>query len=580
MTKSFQITPKWAVTVAVVAISYFIVAQLSLQLAFENTNTSPVWPPTGFALAALVLLGIRTWPGLTVGAFAANLVAFLRNDILLEPALAMSTTIAIGNTLEAVAGTWMLQRFCGGDALLERGRNVLWYIALPVVTSTMISATVGTGSLWAGGIIPKEIASYIWWTWWLGDAVGSVVVVPFLLTIWRLSDAGFRGWRGLEVVLLLALLIGTCELTFGGWVGTAGEPYPIVYALISITMLLAFRCGSLGATMAIVLVASIATWDTITGSGPFVRESLNESLLLLQFFLGVTALTAYLLTGVLNERQGAVTALRASRETLEQRVQERTAELSQANEALARSNEELDDFAYIVSHDLKEPLRGISNYANFILEDYGDRLDDKGREMLETLPRLAGNLGALIDELLHLSRVGRSDLGIKETDLNGVVEDVVDSLKASFGERQVEIRAPRPLPTVSCDAVRVTEVFRNLITNAAKYNDKDERLIEIGYESKGGAATAVNKLNDQGSLTFYVKDNGIGIPEKHRNTVFDIFKRLHGRDKFGGGTGSGMTIVKRIVERYGGRIWLDSEPGVGSTFYFTLSGGQPQRVTP
>ena len=269
------------------------------------------------------------------------------------------------------------------------------------------------------------------------------------------------------------------------------------------------------------------------------------------------------------------------RKRADDQIRQQSAQLEDTNRDLARRNEELDDFAYTVSHDLKQSLRGISNYATFVIDDYGDRLDDKGREMLATLPRLAVRLGSLTDDLLHLSRVGRADFGIKETDLNVVVDDVVSSLQTLLQEQAAEIRIPRALPTVSCDSVRVTEVFRNFITNAAKYNDKDERLIEIGYETNDAGATKANNASvDTDGLVFYVKDNGIGIPKKHQETIFRIFKRLHGRDKFGGGTGAGMTIVKRIVERHGGRIWLDSEPGVGSTFYFTLSGGQPQRVTP
>ena len=264
------------------------------------------------------------------------------------------------------------------------------------------------------------------------------------------------------------------------------------------------------------------------------------------------------------------------RKQAEEQVRQQALLLEERNRDLARSNEELDDYAYTISHDLKEPLRGISNYATFVLDDYGDRLDDKGRDMLDTLPRLAEHLGTLIDDLLHLSRVGRADLDIKDTDLDAAVSDVVDSLKVFLDERAAEIRIPQPLPTISCDSVRVSEVFRNLITNAAKYNDKTERFIEIGCKTNGlpeGQAIGDHRGAVDGTV-FYVKDNGIGIPEKHRDTIFRIFKRLHARDKFGGGTGAGMTIVKRIVERHGGEIWLESEPGEGSTFYFTLSGEQ------
>jgi signal transduction histidine kinase len=262
-----------------------------------------------------------------------------------------------------------------------------------------------------------------------------------------------------------------------------------------------------------------------------------------------------------------------AKDELEKRVQERTLELRQElaerqraerelaerNAELHRSNQDLDDFAYIASHDLKEPLRGIHNFSVFLLEDYGERFDEEGRAKLETLTRLSRRMEVLIDSLLHFSRLGRVDLAIDDVDLNEVVAEVVDSLAIHLRESRVEIRLPRPLPVVRCDRVRVRELLYNLVVNAAKYNDKPEKHIEIGC------------AEDEGQQAFYVRDNGIGIQEKHFDSIFRIFKRLHGRDKFGGGTGAGLTIVKKIVERHNGRIWVESTYGEGTTVYFTLA---------
>ena len=299
----------------------------------------------------------------------------------------------------------------------------------------------------------------------------------------------------------------------------------------------------------------------------------------------------------ITENKRAEGVLRRSRDELELLVQERTAELARTNEALQaevqvrrraeeqlqyyagelqernaqllRSNQELDDFAYIASHDLKEPLRGIHNYATFLIEDYAGQLDAEGRAKLDTLKHLSQRLEALLDSLLAFSRVGRVHLATQPTDLNDLVAQVVDSLHISLQERGVTVRIPRPLPTLSCDQVRVGEVFRNLITNALKYNDKEEKWIEIGtLPPASGDAEGTSR-----PTAFYVRDNGIGIREKHFDSIFRIFKRLHGRDQYGGGTGVGLTIVKKIVERHGGRIWVESQWGQGTTFYFTLEKG-------
>lgn len=243
-------------------------------------------------------------------------------------------------------------------------------------------------------------------------------------------------------------------------------------------------------------------------------------------------------------------------------------ELEERNAELHRSNQELDDFAYIASHDLKEPLRGIHNFAVFLLEDYGDKLDEEGRSKLETLTRLSRRMETLIDSLLQYSRLGRVDLAIDDVDLNEVVAEVLDSIGIGLRESRVEVRIPRPLPVVRCDGVRVRELYYNLIVNSMKYNDKPERWIELGWED--GAAGAADTAGTRHPPAFYVRDNGIGIQPKHHDAIFRIFKRLHGRDKFGGGTGAGLTIVKKIVERHNGRIWVDSVVGEGTTIHFTL----------
>jgi signal transduction histidine kinase len=272
---------------------------------------------------------------------------------------------------------------------------------------------------------------------------------------------------------------------------------------------------------------------------------------------------------MLEQIQVRDSALLGAKEELEKRVEERTLalrqelaerrraeqELETRNEELHRSNQDLDDFAYIASHDLKEPLRGIHNFSVFLLEDYGEQFDAEGRAKLETLTRLSRRMETLIDSLLHFSRLGRVDLAIDDVDLNDLVAEVVDSLGIHLRESGVEIRIPRPLPVVRCDRVRVRELFYNLVINAVKYNDKAEKWVEIGQAENGA---------------FYVRDNGIGIQEKHFDSIFRIFKRLHGRDKFGGGTGAGLTIVKKIVERHNGRIWVESTFGEGTTIYFTL----------
>ncbi|WP_454062327.1 PAS domain S-box protein [Candidatus Nitrospira salsa] len=270
--------------------------------------------------------------------------------------------------------------------------------------------------------------------------------------------------------------------------------------------------------------------------------------------------------------------------------------LCQYMDDLYRSNQELDDFAYITSHDLKEPLRGIYNYSTILLEDYGHQLNAEGQSRCETLLRLSKRMEDLINSLLYYSRVGRTELAVTSTDVQKILDEILDSLDIRLQECGVAVRIPRSLPIVYCDHVRIGEIFRNLITNAMKYNDKHEKWIEIGYFSTTDGAPDVafsdkksqtesffetpktrSEIDSErdASLVFYVRDNGIGIKEKHLSSIFRIFKRLHGREKFGGGTGAGLTITKKLIERHGGQVWVDSTYGVGSTFFFTLQRSVP-----
>jgi len=242
------------------------------------------------------------------------------------------------------------------------------------------------------------------------------------------------------------------------------------------------------------------------------------------------------------------------------------------SEELEKSNQELDDFAYITSHDLKEPLRGIFNYATILLEDYAPDLNDDGRVRCETLCRLSRRMEELLDALFYFSRTGRSQLAMQFTNLDQVLGGVLETLDISLKEQGVLLNVPQILPSVYCDSVRVGEIFRNLITNAMKYNDKPEKWIEVGVRHERDSLPDA-KEHLKGVPIFYVKDNGVGVREKHFQSIFRIFKRLHGRDKFGGGTGAGLTITKKLVERHGGRIWLESTFGEGTTFFFTLQRG-------
>jgi len=252
------------------------------------------------------------------------------------------------------------------------------------------------------------------------------------------------------------------------------------------------------------------------------------------------------------ERNRLANALRAQAE-----------ELRRTNEQLRRSNRELDDFTYVVSHDLKEPLRTLQAFSNFLSQDYGSQLGSEGNEFIGHLIAASQRLGHLIDDLLDLSRAGRVLNSLQSFDLNETLQQVCGDLANLIQRKNAQVRLAGPLPCVTGDPQRVAQLLSNLVSNGLKYNQAAQPEVLVG------ASPATTNGDDGDRVVVFVRDNGIGIEPKYQEQIFGIFRRLHLPEEYEG-TGAGLAICKKIVEAHGGRIWVESQPGQGSTFFFTL----------
>ena len=268
------------------------------------------------------------------------------------------------------------------------------------------------------------------------------------------------------------------------------------------------------------------------------------------------------------ERKRAEAELARYRDHLEELVRQRTSELEAANAhlqrttaELVRSNQELEQFAYVASHDLQEPLRAVTGYLGLLEQHLGGQLDDDSRHQIAGAVQGAARMHALITDLLALSRVGTHGQTFKLADLDAILDQALDGLRASIDETGAKITRD-PLPALRVDANQMVQLFQNLVGNALKFRGK--RVPEIHVGSREDA--------DQWVLS--VRDNGIGIEPQYFERIFMIFQRLHTR-KLYPGTGIGLAVCKKIVERHGGTIWVDSQAGQGSTFHFTI----PKRET-
>ncbi|MDZ7832394.1 MAG: ATP-binding protein [Desulfobacterales bacterium] len=234
-----------------------------------------------------------------------------------------------------------------------------------------------------------------------------------------------------------------------------------------------------------------------------------------------------------------------------------TAELKEERRNLELANQELEAFAYSVSHDLRAPLRAIDGYARFLLEDYAQQLDNEGRRFIDTIRQNAVRMDKLISDLLSLSRISRAEMNFSPVDMRAIVESVYQELASESEKTAFDIHIDR-LPQVACDITLIKQVWRNLIGNALKYSAKSNiKKIEIEAQQKDR------------EVIFCITDYGAGFDERYAHKLFSVFQRLHKDDEFEG-TGVGLAIVQRIIHRHGGRVWARGKIDHGAAFFFTL----------
>lgn len=657
---------RYPVQVALLAVVYYAAARLGQLMAIPPGNVTPIWPASGIALAAVLLLGARIWPGIWLGSFLGNTWAFFDGSSLGSMAVSLlaGTGLGAGATLEALAGAVLLRVVSGERSPLGRVQDVLTFVTLAGVLSCMLSATIGTVSLCLGGFLPWTVFARTWFTWWTGDIAGVLLVTPLLLTWSQADRTSVSPKRTAEAALWLAALVAVSQGIFGLQGG--GEAAYAQFAIYPIMIWAMLRFGQLGATTGIVLVSAIAAWGMVKGFGPFAGSTTYETTLLLQAFLATLALTMLLLTAVLTERaQAQATLMESERRfravaqsvnnaivladnteeillwnkgaekmfgyreeealgrplTLLMPERYRTAHLAgvarllstgqskiigqtvelnglrkdgrefpvelslaswtadkriffsaiisditdrkraeQAVEShaqeLIRSNAELEQFAYVASHDLQEPLRMISSYTQLLARRYKGRLDADADEFIAFAVDGATRMQELIRNLLEYSRVGTKGEKMRPTDCGNLLGRVLAGLRVAIEQNKATVTRGS-LPTVMADDTQLSQVLQNLIGNAIKFHGQDPPNIHVAAELRGP------------EWVFSIRDNGIGFDPKHASRVFALFQRLHSRKEYPG-TGIGLAICKKIVERHGGRIWAESMPGTGTTFFFTL----------
>jgi len=541
---------KYPLNLVVLFGCYVLAGKVGLSLAFVNASASPVWPPTGIALAAFLTLGYRVWPAIFVGAFVVNVST--------AGSAATSLAIAAGNTLEGLLGAYLVDRYANGTRAFDHAQDVFKFAALAALLSSIVSATIGVGSLSLGGYAEWADFDSIWLTWWLGDATGALIVAPLLILLVRDWRSGPSRGRLLEAAALwlVTTLVGLA--VFGEGLAHLGlMTLPLTFLCTPPLVWAAVRFKRREAAMLVAVLSGIAIWETLRGFGPFASVPANESLLLLQVFMGTVSVMVISAGALVEERR----RVEQEREHLLVRAEAARAEAEAANRAK-------DEFLAMLGHELRNPLAAIISAVS-VLDRIGGQ-DDVAGLAREAIRHQITHLGRLVDDLLDIAHVTSGDiiLACEPLNLATSVQRSVSNL-ASMGRLERHVVDVRAEPVwASADPTRLNQIVANLLTNAIKYTSP-------------GGTIRVRVGREEDLAVIGVSDTGIGIPLNLIPHMFDLpaqgARRL---DHAQGGLGVGLTLVRRLVELHGGRVEAFSDgPGRGSEFIVRLPRISPAKET-
>lgn len=551
------------IVIALLTLVYIIAGKLGLQLAFVHPSATVVWPPTGIALAALLVWGYRVWPGIFIGAFLVNIAT--------AGSTATSLGIAAGNTLEGLMGAYLVNRFAHGCQAFDRSTDVFTFAALAGLGSTMVSATIGVTSLAWGGYADWANYGSIWRTWWLGDMAGALIVAPVLI-LWSTSLRVHWRWeQAMEAAFVGLLIVLVGYSVFGGLMFSRLQPYPLEFLCAPLLVWTAFRFTQREAATATFLISGFAIVGTLHGYGPFARGTPHESLLLLQTFMGIMAMLALSVVAAVPGRRRLEDVLDRSRETGRPGDQATVNTQSHKMETLGRQ-------AAGIAHDFSNLLTVIRGYSELLKQT--TTLSEDQRAAIDQIAQATGRATSMTAQLLAFSR--RQIVQPVALDLNLVVTNLEQLLRRLIGEHigLSTVLAPL-LGLVRADPTQLEQVLLNLVVNARDAMPQEGQLT---------IATANIELDDMyvrhhpgarpGSyVQLAMRDTGMGIDEATRARMFEPFFTTKGEGK---GTGLGLSIIYGIVKQSGGYITVDSEPGHGTTFtvYLPRIGGTDDSARP
>ena len=522
----------WIVGNAVVALAYLAGAALGMSLLFDRWSAT-LWPSSGIALAGVLLGGARLAPGVAVGSLIVNGAELVRRDASVAGAFLTASWIALGNVLQAVAGARLLDRIAPPHRLFEQTGSVLGFVLAAPVASSAVSATLASAALVGAGHVAAGNGAEMWVHWWLGNAMGILVVTPLVIAWWAYD--GVRSWprRPVESALLFATLAVVSAVVFGWERTTDIGNYPLVYLPMPILGWAALRTGIRGTVAANALLVTVAITSTVRGRGPFVQGTPEESLLLLQAFGGFVGITTLLLAAVVFEREQGARALRRAAEHLEERVAARTRELRGLSARLRSIREEERRHIAAELHDeLGQALTALNIDVAWVAKNLPDGVS--------ALHERARTMRRSIDGIIRSVRRIASDLRPSVLDNLGLLDALAWQLGEFESRFEIACTASIGVEELDVDPARSMDVFRAV----------QEALTNVARHAQASAVHLDVQLRD-GRLVVEITDDGRGIPAAAVTDAASVglvgmrerIGRWHGTVEIAGLAGRG-TIVR------------------------------------
>jgi signal transduction histidine kinase len=553
--------------IILVAVLYYISARLGYFLAFHDSTALPTWPPSGIAFAMIILLGRSTWPGITIGALVANLMAYWNTPNLQTQAIiTVSSLIALGHTLEAVIGNYLIKIWIKDDYPFKRARDTFRFLFVTLFMCA-IGSGLGSVSLWANGVIWLSDLLQTGFSWWVCNVVGILLFTPFILACARKQKFKFSIGKSVEIGIFLLSIVGIFLLSQLDYLNDTMER-ALPFLCLPFLLWLAFRFDLIVAISGVVVASLFSIYETVRQVGPFVLPLSEDSMLLLQIFIGVISISSIILSATVHERLVAQRELQVFNLNLENMVQERTKALNEeikirkeaeeklqrTNQELSKRNSELDNFVYSVSHDLRAPIASVLGLINLARKDKDNAMKDTYLTMIHNS---ALQQDHFIKEILDQSRNSRLDVRREEIFFEHLIDDTFNQLKfATSNDKSVEkvISIKQDSPFFS-DSWRLRVILNNIISNSIRYRNGKDPLIKVNIKV------------DEAKARLSIEDNGKGIAREHIGHVCKMFYRA---TDDGAGSGLGLYIVKEAIDKLNGSINIDSQEGRGTTVHLEI----------